>query len=430
LLLGGHWEFADFIKIRFDSIPGFSRHWLYFFPQLAYLERPGISPGQTLEIHVSNKNNATKPASATAPTPTESVPTDPPVTGEIVPAPDSSLSVPGNTLEYLAKDLPHLREKLSKMVVPTAKELESAVQLLSTEERSAFDAFWAAMTEVPEGMGEGSEESLTKRMREIKLFQGSGDDPGRPEDCPNGGFYVKGGRTLAVLSDDSQRLELPNFFRAAVLGLYNGRIYWPQKDRAGNVQLPPGLDASHKGPICQSLDGQKGTFYGACKTCPFRPSQTAGEKACVEERHLYLMLENFQIYKVILRSTSIPGCATPIRAQVDPANGWRFMWECFFSFSSEKRQSPDGSRRWYVWKAQVAKSKTFPQGMATSAGFRKVSHYFSRLISTEWYYPDLAVLYSKAGNPQNTSEGRTASNDDALAALKASTETVDERNNI
>lgn len=373
----------------------------------------------------SSPSTATAPSDAAA----SSEAAAPPATSsEIVPAGETALAEQGSTLEHLRMDLPHLAGKLAKLRVPTQADLEDAVKALSPEENQAFMSFWERRTEPHDGMGEGTEQSFTSTLKRIKLYQGSGDDQGRPEDCREGGLYVQHGPTLAVLPDDAARLEMPGFLRAAVIGFYNGRTYWAPKDNKGQPQFPPGFSKDHRGPICSSLDRQVGGYYDKCETCPFRPSQGASgeDRTCRNETTLFLMLENYNVYRMDISSTTLPTCATPIRSQVE---NWRFMWECFFQFSTEKRTQ--GDRRWFVTKSALARSKAFPQGIPTSEGFRKLAQYFARMISTQWYYPTLSRIYADATSNRLKRANATASDDDARAALDAAKSAAeDQRNNI
>lgn len=373
-------------------------------------------------------NDKKKSAPSTA-TPAASVEAATPVSeaSAIVPATAVELT---NSLEYLRVDLPHLADKLARMHVPTKSELQTAMSALTPEEQKQFDEFWTRQTAPKDGLGEGTEQSFTATVQRVKIYQGTGDDQGRPDDCPGGGVYVQFGPTLCVLPDDANRLELPGSFRAAVIGFYNGRTYWPPKDNKGKVQMPPGLSPDHRGPICTSLDRTMGSFYGKCETCPFRPSQGGGgggDRACVNEVTLFLMLENFEIYRLGISSTSLPTCATPIRTQIE---NWRMMWECFFQFSTEKKTRDD--KRWFVLKSQVAKTKAHPQGVPTTEGFRRMAQYFARLNSTEWYYPTLSKTYADATRNRVARENNSSSDTDAEKALAAAREAAseDQRNNI
>jgi hypothetical protein len=99
------------------------------------------------------------------------------------------------SMVHLYPQVPHLLKKLKRYEKPDETDLQTAMTKLNAKERSQFEDLLENMNPDKDGVELGA---TGIRPKLIKLFQGTGSDPLRHDDCPIGGFYVQGDRILTA----------------------------------------------------------------------------------------------------------------------------------------------------------------------------------------------------------------------------------------
>lgn len=369
------------------------------------------------------------PAETTASTTESTLAKTDVVQAEIIetPEPDDD-----DSLGYLAGDLPHLASKLKTIKRVSPEALDEAMEKLTADERKKFDALMDRMAGSDDTSGEGGNADFMSKIPKVKLYQ-QGDPAGRPTGVPAGTIYIEHGQALCTLPDQAEMSGLPSSFTGALIGHFYGRIFWPGEDKVTKERLyPADYPTDRKGPICQSLDRTQGVFYSACSKCPFNPNKTRGDDmGCKDEVTLFIMLPDFSVVQAVLSGTS----ARMAEALEKKTGQWARRYVHFLKFSVGSKKSADGKNTWKAWEADVQRTPEHRNGVPTSDGFRAVAHVFATKIRTEWYYPQLANLYSQgAREAENRVSGAPAEKaaggeSDAAKAMREA-RTASEANNM
>lgn len=367
------------------------------------------------------------PAPVAAP-PTTPLPATPLPATEVAPAPEPVAASPstalavavqeddGTTLVHLATALPQFRAKLAKFKRPQPEDLQYALNALPDVERLAFQGVMEQMRAEKPGTHVADERF---QVTDIKWFHGTGHDESRPQLCPPGGIYSKDGRIL-MAPKGFDHLNAPQSMVAAVVGIHATQAFWPPRDSNPNGTVPPGMDRKSKTPYCTSLDRVRGSNFGDCGACVYRPWREKGVKECAQDVHLYLILQGFSgLYRMIVSGTSVKTGAGPVLARTKT---WPNSWHRFFEFDT--KAETNGTNRWFELQTRVATNKDFPQGIPLSKEAAEVCALISAQIDAEIYYPGLAQLYTKSQRmtqPETKADLASAIEQATAAAAAAAT---------
>jgi len=367
-----------------------------------------------VESAVTSTTEDQTPEASPQPEPSTEMAVVPVVQTNIVPADD------GVTMQHLIGFLPHMKTALARTKRVEEEELLEAVGGLADDERQAFMGVLARMN--PEKPGVYVQQRAFQ-VADIKLFQGTGNDPNRPEICPPGGYYTSQGEILAVPISHASLLKKPTALRLAVVMFFEGQQLWPLKDKNNNVLDRPGFPKStNNAPLCSSLDRARGSFMGDCKACPFRPFKDGkpDRDGCRSEATFYVVVEGFTgIYRMIISGTSIKPCAQMIKTRV---RTWATPWDYFFEITASPQA--EGDRKWWVSNAKATET-------ATPEAARKLLSLISRQVETEVYLPTLANLYQRPPG-RELNQAAPAETPANVAALAASVKAAPDysKNNI
>lgn len=202
---------------------------------------------------------------------------------------------------------------------------------------------------------------------ELRLFQGTGADPNRPETSIPGQYYLS--------SNDN----VGEKFEGTVLAIWEGRTMWGDRDG----------DTATRMPVCTSMDREKGSHYGDCANCPFRPWKDNKPNDCANDVMAFMLTKDLKdIVLVRFQRTSEPAG----RQLMKLVKRSKVPWQRWFSIMSEKRtSSTDKSRRWYVMQVQVSDG---------DAVVPKELHPFCDAMCTsaerDYIYSGLSRIYSQA----------------------------------
>lgn len=305
----------------------------------------------------------------------------------------------GQTMSRLIPILPHFAHKLVRLPVVMDEDIEEALAAMPAEEQAAYRDVMARMN--PEKPGVYTANNRFQ-VADIRMYQGTGTDQGRPELCPPGGMYSGDGVIHMALPPHSAMLKVPTAMRAAVIGLFDGQQLWPLKDSNNNVVNRPGFpESTRNAPQCTSLDRVRGSFLGDCNTCPLKPFANGkpDKDGCQSETQLYLVIKGLKgIYRMTVSSTSMKPGVGPIKQKL---RSWPYPWFSWFDFTTEPQS--EGQKKWYTLKTSVAIGDS-GQAVDTTPAERNMLAVLARRIETEVYLPALASIWSRAERSAPTNE--------------------------
>lgn len=311
------------------------------------------------------------------------------------------------TMVHLSKNLPHLKERLNKVIRPSFDELNGAINAISDEnKRNNLKELLAKLTEEPEGMHTNNR---GLRLPELRIYQGTGDDANKPETTPTGGIYGTDGAVLTVPAAFASQWKAQGVgteMRFLLICMIDARTFWPPRDEP-NFSIE-GVEVKKNVPICRSLDRNVGNKFGDCASCSYRPFKDGqpSKVSCRDEAHAYVITEDFKhIYRLLISSTSMKTAATPIKKKVQ---NWPKPWSYYFNLTA-KAENKD-MKKWFVFSPTVAVDENSPQGINTPIEIQKVMSLLCRQIDCDIYYPQLSEIYGSASETESTDSAEDLQN--------------------
>jgi hypothetical protein len=243
----------------------------------------------------------------------------------------------------------------------TLKDLEKIIEELPEEYQDAVAEIMQRMNPRRKGIissGESSDHT------ELRLFQGSGNDHNRPENCLPGHFYLSSKENVG-----------PEVIATPIM-VYEGRTMWPDRDESSTVKLP----------LCVSMDRKIGSTYGHCATCPNLPWKDNKQQLCANDTIAFMLTRDLKdILLVRFQRTSEPTGRQLVKA----IKKTRDPWSRWYKLSSQKRESQDRKYRWYTINIEKLDEKTPPE----------LNNLFNALCNIAEYnfvYPGIARIYMKS----------------------------------
>ncbi len=288
------------------------------------------------------------------------------------------------TLADLASGNPHpafasnYGERLKRVVKPTQGAILQIVKGLPGDIRDKVIDLVKKMNPDRPGLYLSNERPT---FTELRLFQGSGNDPNRPENAAVGQFYL------------TSKTNVGKKFVGTVIALYQGRTMWP------------GPDEGARTPVCNSMDRKFGSKYGECTTCPNRPWKDGERTNCGNDVVAFMLPKDLSdIVMIRFQRTSVSAgeqLATFIKKDL-------VLWQRWFEISSEKRTSNnDSSIRWYVMKVDPVEEEEVPYELTEFIGC------LCSMAEHDFIIPGISAIYRQAADSMAgvEAETKTASGD-------------------
>jgi hypothetical protein len=222
----------------------------------------------------------------------------------------------------------------------------------------------------------------------IKMYHGTGNDPLRPSKLPAGEFYTEESRALG------------ENFVGVVIGLYEGRTKWPDKEKG----------EEGKAPLCYSLDRLVGTKYGECTKCPYATGKYT-EGGCGQDMTVFLMDKDMTGIYSFQFSKSSASNGFALKKILEKGEN---IWDRWYNFQIEKREKKEQNQVWYATKASPVNDPKNPQAGATDKTMHPLFAQLSAIVDVDVYYPKLAAVYSskKESAPALATDGPTINVDE------------------
>ncbi len=262
------------------------------------------------------------------------------------------------------------------------------------DEDKVWEIIWALPDEMQDPLSDIMQRMNTERkgilssnsqpeFLELRLFQGTGADPNRPETAIPGQFYL------------SSKENVGTVFSGTVLTIWEGSTMWGDRDGDSAIRMP----------LCTSMDRKRGSKFGDCESCPYRPWKDNKPNDCNNDVMAFMLSKDMKdIVLVRFQRTSEPAGRQLMKLVKRSKNPWQ-RW---YNITSEKRtSSQDKSRRWYVMQVQAAegdeqsvdpKLHAFCDAMCTSAerdflyaGIARIYRQAQRVMEEDADVPSVGV---------------------------------------
>lgn len=230
---------------------------------------------------------------------------------------------------------------------------------------------------------------------QLRVNQGTGNDPVKPAKHPPGNFYTTDSR------------DMGDEVKVVFIGFYEGRTMWPPRDQG---------DSASKGPLCFSLDRKMGTRYGECEACP-NAQKKYTEGGCGREVTAWFLDEDMTgIYEVKFSKSSI-GMGDSLVKILNKADN---LWDRWFTLKNDARS--EGDRRWYVTKSTPFTDPKNPAASNTDRALHTLYEGLSRLLDADVYFPALADTYDRAKGSTDAGGAVMANADEAALLSNTATD--------
>jgi len=272
------------------------------------------------------------------------------------------------------------RTQLERVRRPTLNELVSIINTIPEEYQDAITTLMKKMD--PNRPGLYLADSRPQ-LTELRLYQGSGNDPNRPDNCRVGHFYLTTKQNVGAK------------FEGAVLALWQGRTMWA------------GPEDPRSGPVCTSMDREVGSKYGTCETCPERPWRD-GEKTNCNDDVVAFMLPKAMDDIIIVRFSRTSEASGRQLSKFAAKN--LVPWQRFYEITASERQGKGGaSIKWHVMKVEPSEDSMPTELMEFCAALCAMAEHDFILPGLGRIYNDAAALSGDAATSQSGDDVKDAS---------------------
>lgn len=262
--------------------------------------------------------------------------------------------------------VPEFVERYGKQLMRIEKENVTAAMIdetLWTLPEDIQDKLFALVAKMnPQKKGVVAEGASTEFL-EVRVNQGTGNDPNRPKDSIPGHFYL------------SSSEKMGEKFLATPILLWEGCQKWEKRD-AGDTR--PSL------PECTSHDRIVGDKYGHCQKCLYLPWRDGKVQDCSNMvSGIILTKDPMNIALIRFQRTSTPGGTQLVKL----ARRGSVPWARWYSFEN-KEVKKDNTKRWFVVSAIPVEEKVDPS-------IQKFCDIMCTVAERDYLYPKIARNYAQ-----------------------------------
>jgi hypothetical protein len=254
--------------------------------------------------------------------------------------------------------------------------LDKALWALPDEIQDKLFAILAKMNPQKKGVVADSGQA---DFLEMRLNQGTGNDPNRPEDSPSGHYYL------------SSVDKVGKSFLATPLLIWEGRQMWEQR---GDDAKGPNT------PECTSMDRHVGDHYGNCEQCPYLPWRDNKPSRCGNTVNAILLIkDSYEIALLRFQRTSTAAGTQLVKF----AKRGSVPWARWYKFEAEA-QTKGSDKRWFTIKAT-------PSEEAVDKDLQKFCDVMCTVAERDYFYPRVARQYSQQGGTHTPALSATTTPD-------------------
>lgn len=204
---------------------------------------------------------------------------------------------------------------------------------------------------------------MRPQLTELRVFQGTGNDPNRPDNCRVGELYL------------TSKQNVGPSFTGVVLALWQGRTMWPSADDARSA------------PLCTSMDRVVGSQYGRCETCPQRPWRDGEKTSCNDDVVAFMVPKDLSDILLVRfsRTSESSGRQLAKFAAKDLV-----PWQRYYQLTTKERSGAGNSKtRWFILRTEPTETMSPPA----------LTEFYGALCNMaehDFILPGLARIYNDA----------------------------------
>lgn len=163
---------------------------------------------------------------------------------------------------------------------------------------------------------------------ELRLYQGTGADPNRPDTAVPGQFYL------------TSKENVGKVFEGTVIAIWQGRTMWPDREGGGGARMP----------VCVSMDRKVGSRFGTCTDCLNLPFRDGEATSCSDDVVAFMLTKDLQdIVLVRFSRTSEPAGRQLMRFV---KKGY-VPWEKWYEIKAEEHKNKESGFRWFTMSVNL-----------------------------------------------------------------------------
>lgn len=236
-----------------------------------------------------------------------------------------------NKLALLGKDDPlfynRYHDVIERVIAesPTQEDFMTIVKRLPPEQEEAILKIIKRFTGIKKGVYSTQDQM---EFSELRLYQGTGNDPNRPKKQIPGEFYL-----------NNPVENAGEFFEGAVLAIWAGRAMWGGEGESATM-------------LCSSMDRIVGHSLGLCDKCLHRPWRDNKIQKCGDNVTAFMLSRDLKnIVMVRFNKTSEPGGRRLMRL----TKSSEFLGDRWYKLTAEpKTGKQDASHKWYVINVEAS----------------------------------------------------------------------------
>lgn len=266
-------------------------------------------------------------------------------------------------------------DRIRKLVKATPEDLLELLAKLPPEMEESVTELIKKMD--PNRPGLYMADEGQPQLTELRVYQGTGTDPYRPDSTRPGEYYL------------TSKVNVGKEFVGAVIALWQGRTMWPEdNDKA-------------RRPICNSMDRRVGSKYGDCKTCMHRPWRDAQLQACGDDVVAFMLpkdLSDIVMVRFQRTSAKTGGLLTTFaRKDLVP-------WQRWFKLTT--LENTRDTRRWFTLVVNPVEDERVPIELTPFCAL------LEKMASHDFIMPGIGRIYRSAAEvmedtPSEKIEGST-----------------------
>lgn len=247
--------------------------------------------------------------------------------------------------------------------LPSQQQVMDLLQKVPDQYRTALESVLQKTMGQKEGLY--SEEAVVN-FPELRLYQGTGNDPNRPDEMIPGQFYLTSKETVG------------KSFEGTLLATWTGSTMWPSKDENARV------------PICHSMNRVVGSTFGECDKCPNKPWRNGQQTQCGHDVVAFMLAKNLKDIVLVRFAKTSEKTGKQLLSFAGRSEKLYSRWYNITSKAETHKKDPN--KRWFLFEIspQEGPQSEVPKEIWDFCNAARLS------IEATYILPSMAQIYRQA----------------------------------
>jgi hypothetical protein len=221
------------------------------------------------------------------------------------------------------------RIKAVEKDLPGKTTMRDILGALPDEHQEAIAAIMRRMSSEKKGVYSADDRP---DYTELRLYQGTGADPNRPDSAVPGTFYL------------TSKENVGKVFEGTVIAIWQGRTMWPDRDSGSSSRMP----------VCVSMDRKLGARFGACKDCPNLPFRDGKSTQCSDDVVAFMLTKDLQDIVIVRFSRTSEPAGRQLMRFVKKG---MVPWEKWYRITADEHKNKESGFRWFTLEVNILENE-------------------------------------------------------------------------